>query len=137
MTAAGAVALSYVVNDCRTARLWNRLTHYTAGGLYRFLCDDTYNPDQEDYNGDDIGDACCCGHFTAGQTGNTTCSDDGKLTLSDITVLIDKVHISKAMLCCETSGNVNASTDEKITLSDITRLVDNIYISKEPTEPCL
>ena len=38
----------------------------------------------------------CCGIYTGGITGNSNCSTDGKLTLSDITQLIDNVYISKA-----------------------------------------
>jgi hypothetical protein len=79
----------------------------------------------------------CCGLFTAGFTGNTNCSNDGKLTLSDVTTLIDHVYISKTPLCCARDGNTNGSSDGKITLSDVTRLIDNIYISKQPTELCL
>ncbi len=68
--------------------------------------------------------------------GNTNCSADGKMTLSDITTLIDHVYINKKPLCCHEEGNVNASSDRKITMSDISRLLDFIYISKTPTEMC-
>jgi hypothetical protein len=78
----------------------------------------------------------CCGIYTAGYTGNTNCSADGKLTLSDISHLIDRVYISKAPLCCEANGNTNGSEDDKITLSDITQLIDRVYISKEHTAAC-
>ena len=79
----------------------------------------------------------CCGLYTGGYTGNANCSEDGKMTLSDVSRLIDHVFISKESLCCEENGNVNGSLDEKITLSDISRLIDHVFISKEPTEPCL
>ncbi len=83
-------------------------------------------------------DACeCCGLYTGGITGNCNCSIDGKLTLSDITRLIDRVYISKLPLCCEKNGNCNGSADEKITLSDITVLIDAVYISKIPPQPCI
>jgi hypothetical protein len=78
----------------------------------------------------------CCGMYTGGYTGNTNSSTDGKITLSDITVLIDHVFISKEDLECMENGNVNGSDDQKITLSDITKLIDHVFISKEPTEPC-
>jgi hypothetical protein len=78
----------------------------------------------------------CCGEFTGGYTGNTDCSADGKLTLNDITVLIDNVFITHAELCCHENGNVDGSTDGALTLNDITRLIDNIFITKLPTAAC-
>lgn len=81
--------------------------------------------------------AGCCGQFTGGITGNANCSTDGKLTLSDITKLIDRVYISKDSLCCEAVGNTNGSTDCKITLSDITVLIDAVFISKAPPAGCI
>jgi hypothetical protein len=79
----------------------------------------------------------CCGIYTTGITGNANCSIDGKLTLSDITKLIDRVYISKDPLCCEATGNTNGSVDCKITLSDITVLIDAVYISKSPPADCM
>ena len=79
----------------------------------------------------------CCGMYTGGITGNANCSEDGKLTLSDISRLIDRVYISKSLLCCEAAGNTNGSTDCKLTLSDISRLIDAVYISKLPPAACM
>ncbi len=84
----------------------------------------------------DIGSGCC-GQYTDGITGNTNCSSDGKLTLSDITRLIDRVYVSNEVLCCEATGNTNGSVDCKITLSDITVLIDAVYISKIPPSECM
>ncbi len=78
----------------------------------------------------------CCGINTGGITGNVNCGSDGKMTLSDITRLIDRVYISKLPLCCEASGNTNGSVDCNITLSDITVLIDAVYISKTPPAEC-
>lgn len=102
-------------------------------------CPDVANPGQEDSDSDGIGDACsgCCGVYTSGITGNANCSDDGKLTLSDITKLIDRVYISKDPLCCEANGNTNADAECKITLSDITILIDAVYISKTDPQACM
>ncbi len=80
---------------------------------------------------------CICGEFTSRLTGNCNCSVDGKLTLSDITILIDNVYISKSPLCCQPNGNTNGSEDCKRTLSDITKLIDAVYISKAPTADCM
>ena len=78
----------------------------------------------------------CCGMYTGGQTGNIDCSDDGKRNLADITRLIDRVYITKAVLCCEENGNVDGDVDDKINLADITRLIDHVYISKVETAVC-
>ncbi len=85
----------------------------------------------------EFGSGGCCGLYTGGITGNANCSEDGKLTLSDITRLIDRVYISKEDLCCEPNGNTNADAECKITLSDITKLIDAVYISKADPEPCM
>ena len=107
-------------------------------------CPATANYDQEDLNDNGIGDVCegCCGFFTdpPGLTGNANCSEDGKLTLSDISRMIDFLYISKAALCCYAAGNTNGSWDDgdcKITLSDISRLIDALYISKQPPADCM
>ncbi len=113
-------------------------------------CPNHFNPGQENVDGDsagdvcdacsdssDYGNTCCCGYYTGGITGNTNCSSDGKLTLSDITRLIDRVYISKDPLCCEAAGNTNGSADCAITLSDITVLIDAVYISKTLPAPCM
>jgi hypothetical protein len=62
--------------------------------------------------------------------GNVNMSEDGKVTLGDITQLIDHVYISKAPLEVECTGNTNCLLPLKITLSDITTLIDHVYISK-------
>jgi hypothetical protein len=79
----------------------------------------------------------CCGQFTGGQTGNTNCDPDGKRNLADITKLIDRVYISKALLCCEANGNVDGDVDAKLNLADITKLIDHVYISKVETAACI
>lgn len=79
----------------------------------------------------------CCGEYTDGITGNANCSTDGKMTLSDITRMIDHVYISKDPLCCYANGNTNGSSDCKITLSDVTRLIDAVYITKADPVNCM
>jgi hypothetical protein len=63
-------------------------------------------------------------------------NDDGNVTLSDISILIDHLYISKSPLDIPEAGNVNGSIDGLITLGDISRLIDHVYISKEPLD-CL
>jgi hypothetical protein len=69
------------------------------------------------------------------QCGNINGSEDGLITLADITGLIDFVYISKEPLENECIANVNCSTDGLITLADITTLIDHVYISKEELCP--
>jgi hypothetical protein len=78
----------------------------------------------------------CCGLYYEGYTGNVNCSEDGLVTLSDITGLIDHIYISKQELCCHLNGNTNGSPDWLLTLDDITRLIDHVYISRAPTALC-
>ena len=101
-------------------------------------CPNLANAGQEDINGNSIGDACesCCGFWTSGMTGNTECSSSGKRNLADITRLIDRIYISKVILCCEENGNVDGDIEAKINLSDITKLIDHVYISKPETAAC-
>jgi len=98
-------------------------------------CPNDYNPDQTDSDGDNIGDVCdfYCGQFTDGYTGNADCSDDGKRNLADITRLIDRVYVTKEILCCEENGDTDGDVDAKINLGDITRLIDHVYVSNEET----
>jgi Zn-dependent metalloprotease len=59
-------------------------------------------------------------------------NDDGAVTLSDITRMIDYVYISKIPPDPFEAANVNGSTDGKVTLSDIAEMIDHVFIAKEP-----
>lgn len=74
----------------------------------------------------------CC----VGLTGNIDCDPEGKANLADVTMLIDKVYITKPELCCEAAGNTDGDPEGKINLADISRLIDHIYVSKADTAPC-
>jgi DNA-binding beta-propeller fold protein YncE len=100
-------------------------------------CPDDFNPLQEDLDSDGSGDSCdCCGLPIGNYTGNTDCSTDGKVNLSDITKLIDAVYVSKVPLCCPQSGNTDGSLGGAVNLSDITKVIDHVYVSKQELAEC-
>ena len=78
----------------------------------------------------------CCGIYTEGMTGNTDCDLDGRRNLADITRLIDRVYLSRSVLCCEENGNTDGDAEGKLNLADITRLIDYVYVSKLETALC-
>lgn len=79
----------------------------------------------------------CCGQYIGGLTGNTNCSSDGKVNLADINRMIDRVYLSKTVLCCEENGNTDGDVDGKMNLADVNRLIDKVYLSKTDCEPCI
>jgi hypothetical protein len=101
-------------------------------------CPDVPNPGQEDSNpSDPPGDACCCGYYTDGTTGNANCDTEGKRNLADITQLISRVYLTpETPLCCEANGNTNGDPGGTLNLADITKLIDFVYISHLETAPC-
>jgi hypothetical protein len=100
------------------------------------ICVDMFNPEQEDYDGDMVGDSCCCGVYTGGYTGNIDCDYYGKRSLSDITRHIDRIYLTHEKLCCEANANVDGDPEGKLTLADITKLIDCIYLSHAETALC-
>lgn len=68
--------------------------------------------------------------------GNTDCSPDGIVDISDLTRLIDNLFISLDPLCCVDAANTDASPDGIVDISDLTILIDNLYISLNPMIPC-
>jgi hypothetical protein len=78
----------------------------------------------------------CCGFFTDGFTGNTSCDTFGNRNLSDITRLIDRVYLSHLPLWCEDNGNTNGDIQGKINLADISKLIDHVYLSMQETAAC-
>jgi hypothetical protein len=77
-----------------------------------------------------------CGQFTNGFTGNTDCDSGGKRNLADLTRLIDRIYLSRTLLCNEGEGNIDGDPLNKLNLSDVTKLIDHVYLSKAQTAPC-
>jgi hypothetical protein len=93
-------------------------------------CPLVYNPGQEDANTDGIGDACSC----VGTTGNANCDPEDKVTIGDISVLIDAKFITMGMLCNVAEADVNQSggvspTEADVTIGDISMLIDYLFIA--------
>lgn len=101
-------------------------------------CISIVNPDQIDSDGNGFGDVCneCCGRFNNGFTGNTNCSPNGALDLTDVTTLIDHIYLTKKPLCCEGNANVSGDAEGRLDLVDVTWLIDHIYLTKKPTAAC-
>ena len=100
-------------------------------------CPTIYNPDQSDSDEDGAGDACdpCCGWFTGGFAGNTNCDTLGRINLSDITTLINRIYVEPSkLLCCEENADWNC--DGKIGLADVTSMICYIYMDKVMCAPC-
>ena len=88
------------------------------------------NPDQEDSNGDGIGDACCC----VGSRGNVDCSPDGVVSLSDLTMMIDHLFITLGPLCCPNEADLDG--EKGCSLGDLTKLIDNMFVTLSPLPQC-
>jgi hypothetical protein len=97
-------------------------------------CPFVYNPEQEDTDGDGVGDACCC----QGRVGDANGSGDDEPTLSDIAVIVDAKFISgdPTVIGCLSEADINQSggavpTIDDITIGDIGHLVDYLFITGE------
>jgi hypothetical protein len=94
-------------------------------------CPDHFNPDQEDTDGDGLGDSCECFAIMVPMTGDVDTS--GARTASDIIYLVNYVFKSGPIpLPCEASGDVNC--DVSVTAADIIYMVGHVF--KSGPEPC-
>ncbi len=80
-----------------------------------------------------IGGCSCC---TGPSVGNVDGSPDNRVTIGDLTVLIDHLFISLVPLQCVDEGNIDMSPDGQVTMSDLTVLIDHLFISLDPLSPC-
>jgi hypothetical protein len=96
-------------------------------------CPLVYNPGQEDNDLDGVGNACCC---PVVGMGNVDCSEDGLVTMSDLTVHIDFLFITLTPPCCPAAGNLDASPDGLVGMGDLTVLIDHLFITLNPLPPC-
>ena len=91
-------------------------------------------PQQEDADGDGVGDACagCCD----GRVGDANSSGADEPTIGDISVMIDMLFISQdpEMVWCLVEADVNQSggldaQPDDITIGDISILIDYLFIT--------
>lgn len=94
-------------------------------------CPLNYNPDQEDFNHDGIGNACCC----VSRVGDANGSSDDEPTIGDVSVMIDALFITGdwTILPCPAEADVNQSGGcnpgrDDITIGDIAILIDCMFI---------
>ncbi len=100
-------------------------------------CPDVYNPDQEDWDANGIGDACdaCC----VGHVGDVNGAGGDNPTIGDVSLLIDALFISvdMSMVDCLAECDVNMSGthmnpplgEEDITIGDLSLLIDLLFIT--------
>jgi hypothetical protein len=79
----------------------------------------------------DRGSGCC-----TGMMGNIDGSEDGLVTMGDLTVLIDHLFITLTPLACPLAANVDLSADGLITMGDLTVLIDHLFITLTPLPAC-
>jgi hypothetical protein len=72
----------------------------------------------------------CC--FSS--TGNVDCDIDGRIDISDLARLIDRLYIGFGPLCCE--GQANIDGQPGVDISDLTTLLDYLYVSFTPPASC-
>ncbi len=88
-------------------------------------CPTVANPGQEDTNGDDIGDACCC----VGIRGNANGDGSEDLNISDVTYLVEYLFGVPLgpVPPCPNEGNANGDGPETVNISDVTYLVEYLF----------
>jgi len=102
-------------------------------------CPLNYNPGQEDYNEDGLGEACCC----VGHVGDTNGDAGDDPTIGDVSAMIDYLFISQNPLVihCLAEADYNQSggcdiTRDDITIGDIAAWIDCAFLWPIPPERC-
>lgn len=93
-------------------------------------CPDRPNPSQDDADGDDVGDACCC----IGNRGDIN-GDGEDATVLDLTYLIDRIFRGGAIINCPVEADLNFDLDSA-TILDLTYLIDFIFRGGFPIGVC-
>lgn len=97
-------------------------------------------PHTDDYEGnvriDEItllvpSDSPCC----VGVAGDVNA--DGDITLTDLTVLVNRLFVTFAPVPCRAAANVNGDVGCEVTLTDLTVLVNRLFVTFAPTAPCM
>jgi WD40 repeat protein len=120
-----------------TVRLWGLELDTDSDGVpdEEDNCPDKYNPDQQDTNGDSIGDACCCRDLR----GNANGDAQDKVNVSDATYLLQYLFgiPSGPQPPCPKEGNANGDAGEKTNVSDVTHLLSYLFgIPSGPPPVC-
>jgi hypothetical protein len=95
-------------------------------------CPTVVNPGQQDSNGDNIGDACCC----IGIRGNVNGDAGQGITVQDLVRLVGFLFGGSSQpLPCPAEANTNADPGGNITVADLTFLVQFLFGSGGPQLP--
>ena len=112
------------------------------GDLFPDGCDNcplVYNPGQEDFNGNGVGDACCC----VDRVGDANGEGGDEPTIGDVNALIAAIYteqVPEPIAGCfleadvNQSGGTNPVYPDDFTIGDINLLIEYLYI-KGPYDP--
>jgi len=93
-------------------------------------CPYVYNPDQEDLDGDGVGDSCCCS-----MRGDINQDGGDKPDISDLVFLIAWMFQDHATPGCMQNADVNGSGG-KADISDLTYLINYLFRGTAAPVPC-
>ncbi|MDH3891533.1 MAG: thrombospondin type 3 repeat-containing protein [candidate division Zixibacteria bacterium] len=96
-------------------------------------CPFVYNPEQEDSDGDGVGDACCC----LGIRANTDFDPDDIIDISDLVYLVDYMFTGGPAPPCPNEADIDGSGgDPPIDISDLVYLVDYMFTGGPEPPAC-
>jgi hypothetical protein len=93
-------------------------------------CVDIPNPDQEDTDGDGVGNACCCVTIR----GNVDSDTGDVIDISDLVYLVDYMFSGGLQPGCPMEADIDPNG--AIDISDLVYLVDYMFTGGQPPPAC-